>query len=89
MPMPRPTQRQPVITATEIGEFVYCAKAWQLKRDGAEADSPALAEGTAFHAKHGAGVAQAARLQHAARLLFALAVLTGLLLLWFVIGGTR
>ncbi len=87
--MQRQSQRQPVITAAEIGEFVYCAKAWQLKRDGAEADSPALAEGIAFQTKHGAGVAQAARLQRAASLLFALAVLAGLLLLWFVIGGKK
>ena len=48
----RQHNRQPVITASEIGEFVYCAKAWQLKRAGEEADSPALAQGTAFHAKH-------------------------------------
>jgi hypothetical protein len=80
----RQHNRRPVITASEIGEFVYCAKAWQLKRAGEEPDSPALAEGTAFHTKHGAGVAQAARLQRLARmiLLLALAGLIVLMLFW-------
>jgi hypothetical protein len=73
-----------IITASEIGEFVYCTKAWQLKRDGAEADSPALAEGAAFHTQHGAGVAQSARLQHTAKrlLLLAFVLLIGMILLW-------
>lgn len=83
--------RRPVITASEIGEFVYCAKAWQLKRAGVEADSPALAEGTAFHTNHGAGVSQAARLQRLARmiLLLALAGLIALSLFWLMAGGGK
>lgn len=83
--------RRHVITASEIGEFVYCPKAWQLKREGAEADSPALAEGTAFHTQHGANVAQSARLQRTARmlLLLALALLVGMTLFWLVTGGMR
>ena len=80
MATPRQSNCQPVITASEIGEFVYCAKAWQLKRAGAEPDSPALAVGTAFHTKHGAGVSQAARLQRLARLILLLAV-AGLIVL--------
>lgn len=79
-------KRQPVITASEIGEFIYCAKAWQLKRAGVAADSPALAQGTAFHTKHGARVSQAARLQRFARLslLLALAGLIVWLLVWLL-----
>lgn len=80
----RQHKRRPVITASEIGEFVYCAKAWQLKRTGVEADSPALTEGAVFHTRHGAGVVQAARLQRLARLilLLALAGLIVLMLFW-------
>lgn len=76
-----------IITASEIGEFVYCTKAWQLKRDGAEADSPALAEGTAFHTQHSAGIAQSTRWQRTAKrlLLLALALLIGMVLLWLTI----
>lgn len=80
-----------IITASEIGEFVYCTKAWQLKRDGAEADSPALAEGAAFHTQHGAGVAQSARLQRTAKrlLLLALTLLLGMILLWLATEGMK
>lgn len=83
--------RRHVITASEIGEFVYCPKAWQLKREGAEADSPALAEGAAFHLEHGATIAQSARLRRTARmlLLLALALLVGVILFWLATEGMR
>ena len=81
--------RRHVITASEIGEFVYCPKAWQLNREGAEPASPALAEGTAFHTQHSANVAQSARLQRIARmlLLLALALLVGMILFWLASKG--
>jgi hypothetical protein len=80
-----------VITASEIGEFVYCTKAWQLKRDGAEADSPALAEGATFHAQHSTGVSQSTRLQRTAKrlLLLALTLLLGMILLWLATEGAK
>lgn len=83
--------RRHVITASEIGEFVYCPKAWQLKCEGAEADSPALAEGTSFHIEHGANVAQSARLWRTARmlLLMALALLVGMSLFWLATEGMK
>ena len=63
--MARPIQnnQRPTITASEVAEFVFCAKAWRLKRQGARAQSPRLGFGTAFHKKHGAQVSLAARLQ--------------------------
>ena len=87
----RPHNRRPVISASEVGDFVYCAKAWHLKRTGAEAEGPALAAGTAFHTKHGAGVSQAARLQRWARLLLLLAIvwLIGMILFWVIAGGSK
>lgn len=59
--MPQNNQRH-IITASEIGEFAYCQKAWFLKRCGEAAESPDLKTGTAFHARHEARVSQAARL---------------------------
>lgn len=75
-------QQRPLITATEIGEFVYCAKAWQLKRDGVVADSPKLESGRAFHTRHGAQLALAGRLRQAG---LAVALAGGLLLLVFLV----
>lgn len=60
----RNTQRS-LITATEVGEFVYCAKAWQLKRDGISAHSPHLEPGRIYHAEHGEQLALAGRLRQA------------------------
>ena len=64
----------PVITASEIGEYAYCAKAWQLRRAGVAPRGAQLDEGTAFHQQHGATTAQAAQLEHAGRRLVGLAI---------------
>jgi hypothetical protein len=73
--------QSPVITASEIGAFVYCAKAWHLQRCGDEAEGESLEEGAAFHQKHGAGVSLAERLDRIGKSL----VLTALLLLLVLI----
>jgi hypothetical protein len=73
--------RDSVITASEIGAFVYCAKAWYLQRCGNEAQREFLEEGAAFHQKHGARVSLARRLDRIGRLL----VLTALMLLLLLI----
>jgi hypothetical protein len=59
---------------------MFCAKAWQLKRAGVEADSAQLAPGLAFHHQHGRQLAWAAKLQRAGWVLVALALLA--LLFW-------
>ena len=43
-------------TASEVGEFVFCAKAWKLKRAGVTPDSPRLEAGTEYHQAHQAGL---------------------------------
>ena len=75
--------RKPIIiTASEVAEFMFCAKAWQLKREGAEAKSPQLAPGIAFHRQHGRQLTRARTLQRAAGVCLGLALLA--LLLWML-----
>ncbi len=57
--------QRPVITASEVAEFVFCAKAWHLKRQDVMAQSPQLGPGKAFHRRHGAQVSLAWRLHRA------------------------
>jgi hypothetical protein len=49
----RPVRSSPVISASEIGQFTYCANAWYLQRCGHEPDSPLLEVGTQLHHDHG------------------------------------
>ena len=88
--LPRPDSR-PVLSAAEIGEFAYCAKAWYLKRCGETAQGEQLAAGVGFHQQHAARVARASRLQRAgARLaLLALVLLIVLMLGWLLTAGPR
>ena len=71
------------LRASEVAEYVYCARAWRLRVDGHE---PATgherrAAGEAWHQAHGAAVVRARRMRALAGLAFALALLTGLLIL--------
>ena len=52
-------QRQPIIRASEVGEYVYCARAWWLRRVmGLEpAGSERRERGTVLHRRHGRAVA--------------------------------
>jgi hypothetical protein len=48
--------RKPMITASEIGTFVYCARAWHLQRGGEEVRDEFVGPGDAFHKNYGAGI---------------------------------
>jgi CRISPR/Cas system-associated exonuclease Cas4 (RecB family) len=52
-------ERLPIIRASEVGEYVYCARAWWLRRVGGL--EPAGRErreyGTVLHRRHGRAVA--------------------------------
>jgi CRISPR/Cas system-associated exonuclease Cas4 (RecB family) len=52
-------ERLPIIRASEVGEYVYCARAWWLRRVvGLEPDGRERRElGTAMHRRHGRAVA--------------------------------
>jgi hypothetical protein len=84
----RHTRQQPMLTASEVGEYVFCAKAWKLKREGVLPKSPRLKAGTAYHQAHQAGLHWSQRLRQLglAIILLALAAallsLTGKVKLW-------
>ncbi len=65
-----------VIRASEIGEYVYCRRAWWLRavQGHASANVREMAEGTAAHAGHGQQVAAVGGLRVAALIVIALAV---------------
>ncbi|MBI4789250.1 MAG: hypothetical protein HY782_19630 [Chloroflexi bacterium] len=66
-----------VLRASEIGEYVFCHRAWWLHRvQGLESANRAQMEaGVAWHVAHGRGVRRASSLQRAG---FALLILAGL-----------
>ena len=42
------------VTASEIGSYLYCKRAWWYKRNGVESANQAeMAVGTAIHRQHG------------------------------------
>jgi len=68
-----------LISATELAEFVYCAKAWELKfvrgaESSAEAQQLQL-EGNAWHAAQGRRLARSDSFRWAAFIALALAVI--------------
>jgi CRISPR/Cas system-associated exonuclease Cas4 (RecB family) len=54
-----PRERLPIIRASEVGEYVYCARAWWLRRvGGLEPGGHERRElGIALHRRHGRAVA--------------------------------
>ena len=72
-----------VIRASEIGEYIYCHRAWWLRHaQGREsANAREMAIGTAAHASHGRTVWLAGALRALAIVLAALAVIS-ILLTW-------
>jgi CRISPR/Cas system-associated exonuclease Cas4 (RecB family) len=44
----------PVIRASDIGNYLYCRRAWWYRKKGVESENQAeLAAGTELHRKHG------------------------------------
>lgn len=77
------TNPRQVISATEVAEFVFCAKAWQLKRHGASARGQQLESGREFHQRHGAQMSLARFLRRAGAV-FALIALLLLAAWWWM-----
>jgi len=63
-----------VLRASELGSYLYCARAWWYQRLGIPSDNQAeLKPGTNFHQQHASGVLQSFLLRAAAVLLLILA----------------
>ncbi|HEX8709004.1 MAG TPA: hypothetical protein VF723_12225 [Pyrinomonadaceae bacterium] len=65
------------IRASEVGEYVFCARAWRLRLDGhaPTAGQHAREAGDRWHRAHGQSVTRAERLRRIAFILFLLALL--------------
>ncbi|HEV2802706.1 MAG TPA: hypothetical protein VGW12_19700 [Pyrinomonadaceae bacterium] len=71
------------IRASEVGEYVYCARAWRLRAEGHEPSSGhrRRAEGETWHLAHGREVLRARRMRLLAKMALVLALVAGLLIL--------
>ena len=79
--------KQKMIKASEVGEYVFCARAWRLRLDGHEPTSGHAARraGTEWHLRHGRSIRRARRLRLAAALSALLTAIVAVLLflLWW------
>jgi hypothetical protein len=79
--------RKDYVRASALGEYVFCARAWWLRREGVRPTrgGEARAAGTRWHEGHGRSVARAKRLRlvSAVCLYLALALAAVLLYRWW------
>ena len=76
--------KRPLISASEVGDYVFCARAWRLRAEGNELDDESRAmldAGTEYHHAHGGQVRRARRLRTASIALAVLSLLLALLLI--------
>ncbi len=78
-----------IIRASEIGQFVFCQRAWWLGvvQGSRPVNDAALAAGTQAHARHGRGVAASLRWQQVGYVLLVAGALLGAVALWYLLGG--
>jgi hypothetical protein len=81
--------RSSIIRASEIGQFVFCQRAWWLGavQGYRPVNDAALAAGTQAHARHGRSVAASQRWQQVGYALLALGALLGAIALCYLLGG--
>ena len=66
----------PVIRASEIGNYLYCRRAWRYRRDGVESENKAeMAAGTELHRQHGRKTLSVVLLRTLGLILLLLAIL--------------
>ncbi len=80
-------KRSRVVRASEIGQYVYCARAWWLGRvlGYRSSHQEAMEAGTAAHERHGRAVMGYHRLRQWGVLLLTLALLAAVVLLWILL----
>ncbi|MBC7879249.1 MAG: hypothetical protein H7Y59_18930 [Anaerolineales bacterium] len=65
-----------VIRASDIGNYLYCRRAWRYRKDGVESENKAeLAAGTELHQKHGRKALSASLLRTVGLILLLAAIL--------------
>lgn len=83
---PQPPRGGRYRTASEIGTYLYCKRAWWFERQRAPSlREPERVRGTAFHEQHGARVATAQRVGGIARAVLLMAVLLFLVGAWMAV----
>ncbi len=76
-----------LISASEVGDYVFCALAWRLRAEGHVPTSLREAQqaGVEWHRDHGRGVERSRRLYTVALIFTALAIFLGLLLMLYLV----
>ena len=87
--MSNQTTDNTIIRASELGEYVYCARAWWLRREqGVESRNvAAMQRGRAAHDQHGRAVASIHTQRRLVLVLTVLAILTTVTAIILAIGG--
>lgn len=82
------SRNEKYIRASEASEYVFCARAWWLRREGYEPTRgrQALEAGNEWHLRHGRSVGRAAGFRRLSIISALLALLVGvlILLLWWL-----
>ena len=80
--------KRTLISASEVGDYVFCALAWRMRAEGYESLSSsraALEAGTEWHHEHGMDVRRSRQARLAAMIITALAIFLGLLLIVYLV----
>jgi hypothetical protein len=79
----------PVIRASEIGQYVFCQRAWWLGtvQGYQPVDDRLLAAGTQAHLQHGHAVARSRRWQQVGYLLLAMGIILCIIFVCSTLGG--
>jgi hypothetical protein len=80
--------KRKLISASEVGDYVFCALAWRMRAEGHESLPSARAaqeSGTRWHHEHGRDVRRSRQARLAATVITALAIFLALLLILYLV----